>query len=90
MLKEDTPISNPVSDVKDAIRWVYKNKDEYNFDTNNIGLLGISSGAHLSLLSAYSSEDEFIGDKKLANYPSKVNYVIDIFGPTELSTLDFL
>ncbi|MDB1969157.1 alpha/beta hydrolase [Clostridium tertium] len=89
LLKEDTPISNPVSDVKDAIRWVYKNKDEYNFDTNNIGLLGISSGAHLSLLSAYSSEDEFIGDKKLANYPSKVNYVIDIFGPTELSTLDF-
>lgn len=89
LLKEDTPISNPVSDVKDAIRWVYKNKEKYNFDTNNIGLLGISSGAHLSLLSAYSSDNEFIGDKDLANYSSKVNYVIDIFGPTELSTLDF-
>ncbi|MCR1950064.1 MULTISPECIES: alpha/beta hydrolase [Clostridium] len=89
LLKEDTPISNPVSDVKDAIRWVYKNKDEYNFDTNDIGLLGISSGAHLSLLSAYTSDDEFIGDKDLASYPSKVNYLIDIFGPTELSTLDF-
>lgn len=89
LLKEDTPISNPVSDVKDAIRWVYKNKEEYNFDTNDIGLLGISSGAHLSLLSAYSNDDEFIGDTDLANYKSKVNYVIDVFGPTELSTLDF-
>lgn len=89
LLKEDTPISNPISDVKDAIRWVYKNKEEYNFNTNEIGLLGISSGAHLSLLAAYSEEDDFIGDEDLAKYPSNVKYVIDVFGPTELSTLDF-
>lgn len=89
LLKEDTPVSNPISDVKDAIRWVYKNADKYNFDTDEIGLIGISSGAHLSLLAAYSNEDDFIGDKELSSYPSKVKYVIDVFGPTELSTLDF-
>ncbi|WP_300385956.1 alpha/beta hydrolase [Clostridium sp.] len=89
LLEKDVPLSNPVSDVKDAIRWVYKNKDKYNFNTEEIGLLGISSGAHLSLLAAYSDNEDFIGDDSLSSYPSKVKYVIDIFGPTELSSLDF-
>ena len=89
LLEKDVPLSNPVSDVKDAIRWVYKNKDKYNFDTDEIGLFGVSSGAHLSLLAAYSDDEDFIGDKSLSPYSSKVKYVIDIFGPTELSSLDF-
>lgn len=89
LLEKDVPLSNPVSDVKDAIRWVYKNKDKYNFDTDEIGLLGVSSGAHLSLLAAYSDDEDFIDDDSLSSYSSKVNYVIDVFGPTELSSLDF-
>ena len=88
LLKENTPLENPIIDVKDAIRWVYKYKDIYNFDTNNIGILGISSGAHLGLMAAYSNDNEFIGDEKLKDYPSKVKYIIDIFGPTDLKTLD--
>lgn len=78
----------PVSDVKDTIRWVYKNADAYNFDTDNIGLIGVSSGAHLSLLASYSSDSEFIGDTTLSSYSSKVKYVMDFFGPTDLKTLD--
>lgn len=88
LLKESTFIENPIIDVKDAIRWVYKNKDKYNFDTDNIGILGISSGAHLALMASYSQEDEFIGDEDLKKYPSKVRYILDIFGPTDLNTLD--
>ncbi|NOH15576.1 alpha/beta hydrolase [Clostridium cochlearium] len=77
------------SDVKDAVRWVYKNKDAYNFNTDEIGLLGISSGAHLSLLAGYSNDNEFKGDPNLANYPSKVKYIVDLLGPTDLNSLDF-
>ena len=88
LLKEDTPIENPIKDVKDAIRWIYKNKDTYNFDTENIGILGISSGAHLGLMASYSKDDDFIGDTNLSKYPSKVSYIIDVFGPTDLSSLD--
>lgn len=88
LLKKDTPIDNPIKDVKDSIRWIYKNKDNYNFDISNIGILGISSGAHLGLLAAYSNDNEFIGDINLSKYSSKVNYVIDVFGPTDLSTLN--
>ncbi|MCF0149118.1 MAG: alpha/beta hydrolase [Clostridium sp.] len=88
LLKENVPLQNPIIDVKDSIRWVYKNKEKYNFDTDNIGIMGISSGAHLALMAAYSGEDKFQGDKELINYSSKVKYLIDVFGPTELSTLD--
>lgn len=88
LLKEDTPIENPIKDVKDAIRWIYKNKDTFNFDTENIGILGISSGAHLGLMASYSKDDDFIGDTDLSKYPSKISYIIDVFGPTDLSSLD--
>lgn len=76
-----------VSDIKDAIRWVYKNKDVYDFDIKNIGIVGASSGAHLGMMAAYSEDDEFIGSYELKDYPSKVKYIIDLFGPTDLSTL---
>lgn len=77
-----------VSDVKDAIRWVYKNKDAYDFNTNEIGIVGASAGAQLSLLAAYTGNDYFKDDRALDNYSSKVKWVVDLFGPTQLSSLN--
>lgn len=76
---------SPVEDCKDAIRWVYKHAENYNFDKDNIGLWGVSAGAHLALLCAYTSNKDFIGDEALSAYDTKVKYVIDFFGPTSLS-----
>ncbi|WP_055665763.1 alpha/beta hydrolase [Desnuesiella massiliensis] len=76
---------SPVEDCKDAIRWVYKHAENYNFDKNNIGLWGVSAGAHLALLCAYTSNKDFIGDEALSTCDTKVKYVIDFFGPTSLS-----
>lgn len=87
LMKKEEIFEKQVSDIKDAIRWVYKNKEVYDFDTENIGIIGASSGAHLGMIAAYSKEEEFIGSNELKNYPSKVKYIIDIFGPTDLSTL---
>lgn len=77
-----------ISDVKDTVRWIYKNKDVYNLNTNEIGIMGVSSGAHLSLMAAYSDSDEFKDDIGLSKYPSKVKYLVDFFGPTDLSILN--
>lgn len=88
LANDKVDFNKQASDVKDAIRWIYKNKDTYGFNTNEIGLIGASAGAHLSLLAAYSGDGEFVDDKELAKYPSKVKYVVDFFGPTELDTLD--
>lgn len=87
LLNENTHFPLPLQDTKDAVRWVRKNAEKYNFDSNNIGLFGASSGAHLSLLTAYTQDNEFIGSPELSAYSAKVNYVVDNFGPADLNTL---
>lgn len=88
LMSGEENFSKQISDVKDSIRWVYKNKEKYNFNENKIGVIGASSGAHLSLMAAYSNNNDFIDDEELKDYPSTVKYLIDFFGPTDLNTLD--
>ncbi|SIT21420.1 Acetyl esterase/lipase [Chryseobacterium ureilyticum] len=87
LLNETTHFPLPLEDTKDAIKWVRKNAEKYNFDTNNIGLFGASAGTHLSLLAAYTPEDTFKGSSELLPYSAKVNYVIDHYGPADLNKL---
>ncbi len=58
-----------------------------NIDTTNIGLWGGSAGGHLALMAAYTTNEQFTGDKELSPHSARVNYVIDNFGPTNLNTL---
>lgn len=88
LMRDKANFNKQVADVKDTIRWIYKNKSDYNLDTNEIGVIGISSGAHLSLLASYSNDEDFIDDKDLSNYPSKIKYLVDFAGPTDLSLLN--
>lgn len=88
LMDDEVILEEQISDVKDTIRWIYKNKDKYNFDVNNIGMIGPSAGAQLSMMAAFSDDDEFIGDKRLKNYSSKVKYIIDLFGPARLSKVN--
>ncbi len=88
LMDNEIILKDQISDVKDTIRWIYKNKDKYNFDTNNIGMIGPSAGAHLCMMAAFSDEDEFIGDYSLKSYSSKVKYIVDLFGPSKLSEIN--
>lgn len=88
LMKDKENFNKQISDVKDTIRWVYKNKSIYNLDTNEIGVIGVSSGAHLSLMAGYSDEEAFIDDAQLSKYSSKVKYLIDFAGPTDLDLLN--
>ena len=38
-----------VEDCRCALRWIYRNAEQYNFDVDRIVVSGISAGAHLSL-----------------------------------------
>lgn len=77
----------PVDDCKDAIRWLRAHASEYKLDTANIGLWGGSAGGHLALMTAYTANNQFIGDETLSSHSPRVNYVIDNFGPTNLNAL---
>ncbi|WP_160687771.1 alpha/beta hydrolase [Clostridium sp. C2-6-12] len=88
LMRNKESFNKQVSDIKDTLRWIYKNKTDYNFDTDEIGVIGISSGAYLSLMAGYSSNTDFTDDIELSKYPSNIKYLIDFAGPTDLSLLD--
>lgn len=88
LMKNKENFNKQISDIKDTLRWVYKNKSDYNFNTDDIGVIGISSGAYLSLMAGYSNEADFRDDAELSKYSSKVKYLIDFAGPTDLSLLN--
>lgn len=87
LLNDQTHFPLPLEDTKDAVRWVRKNAEKYNFDVNNIGLFGASAGAHLSLLTAYTPDNTYIGSPELSSYSAKADYVIDHYGPADLNKL---
>jgi len=87
LLDEDTHFPENIADIKDAIRYIRSVSDEYNFDTNNFGIWGNSSGGYLALTVGYSSDGDYGGDIDLLEYSSVVNYVIDFSGITQVSSI---
>lgn len=76
-----------IDDVQRAIRWIRSKADEYQLDPDKIGAVGGSAGGHLvNLLGTIETRDN--SDKALAQHSSKVQCVINVFGPSDL-TSDF-
>ncbi|AIE87668.1 putative lipase/esterase [Fimbriimonas ginsengisoli Gsoil 348] len=65
-------VAEIVEQVRTAVRFVHAHAADYGIDTNRVGVSGISSGAHLSLMIAGSPE-----------FP--VNAVAAIAPPTDLA-----
>ncbi|MBI9009409.1 MAG: alpha/beta hydrolase [Tenericutes bacterium] len=86
-LDEDSHFPSNIRDVKDAIRYITSVAEDYNFDVNNYGLWGTGTGAYLALTAAYSPSGLFYGDYDLREYDCEVNYVIDMAGVTNISTV---
>lgn len=77
-----SPFPDCVSDVFEALAWIEKNASTYNFDLNNIGMIGESAGGHLALMAAYANAEQFTKANSL-----DLNYVIGIYPPTDLQKL---
>lgn len=65
-------VAEIVEQVRTAVRFVHAHAPEYGIDTNKVGVTGISSGGHLSLMIAGSAD-------------SPVNAVAAIAPPTDLA-----
>lgn len=89
LLNEVTHFPDNIRDVKDAIRYITSvaPAEEYNFDVDNFGLWGSGAGAYLALTAAYSPSALFLGDYELRQYSADVNYVIDFYGVTQISSV---
>jgi len=75
-----------VDDVRRAIRHVRSNAKRFDIDPNRIGVTGGSAGGHLALMLGTTGQD---ADPKardpLKKHSSRVNAVVAIFPPTDLS-----
>jgi acetyl esterase/lipase len=69
------------------VRYLRAHADEYNIDSDHIGAIGFSAGAHLSMmLGVLDAEDGMEGEGGWAHQSSKVQAVVSFFGPTEFRT----
>ena len=78
-----------IHDCKAAIRFLRANADKYGYDGEKIAVWGTSAGGHLvAMLGASGDVEKLEGD--LGGFDktsSRVQAVIDYFGPTEMLTM---
>ncbi len=79
-----------INDCKAAIRWLRAHAAEYNLNPDRIGAWGSSAGGHLAALAGTSGDvAELEGDVGgNLEYSSRVQAVVDWYGPAELLTMD--
>ncbi|MGH8024952.1 MAG: alpha/beta hydrolase fold domain-containing protein [Limisphaerales bacterium] len=76
-------------DVKAAIRFLRANAARYNFDPGHFGIGGDSAGGHLAAFAGTSGDVKSMeGDLGNPGYSTKVQAVVDWFGPTDLTQME--
>jgi acetyl esterase/lipase len=90
--KKETTTAEPIfpaqiHDCKAAVRWLRAHAEKYHVDKNRIGVAGGSAGGHLSLLVGLTDKsDKLEGEAGYADQSSRVQAVVNIFGPTEMAS----
>jgi acetyl esterase/lipase len=78
------PFPAAVHDCKTVIRWLRAYAGEYQINPDKIGVAGFSSGGHLAVLLGTSGGDAYLeGHGGYESYSSRVQAVVDHFGPTD-------
>ncbi len=73
-----------VEDAKCAVRFLRAHAEKFGIDSDHIGAIGFSAGAHLAMmLGTLDPGDGMEGDGGWADQPSKVQAVVSFFGPTD-------
>ena len=77
-----------IEDCKAAIRWLRANAAKYHIDPDHIGVWGSSAGGHLvAMLGTTGSVKELEGNGGNLDQSSRVQCVVDWFGPTDMATM---
>lgn len=85
---EVSPFPAQTQDAKTAIRFLKKNADEYHIDVDHMAVAGDSSGGHTALMAGFTGDREPDTDL-YAEYSAEVNCIIDVYGPTVFSLMNY-
>lgn len=86
-----SPVEFPTQlhDCKAAVRWLRHNAWRFGCDGERIGVLGVSSGAHLAALLGTTADDQNLDGRLGETGPSsRVQAVVALFPPTDLLALE--
>ena len=79
-----------VEDAKCAVRWMRAHAKEYRICPDTIAVAGGSAGGHLAMMTGYSSDIEALeGTGGYPEFSSAVQAVINLYGPTDLTPVEF-
>jgi len=76
-----------VEDTRCALRWVFRNAKQYNFDTSKIVLTGHSAGGHMSLITGMLPKGTALDNQCYGDEDLKVAAIINWFGISDVNDL---
>lgn len=76
-----------VEDARCALRWVFRNAKQWNFDTSKIVLTGHSAGGHLSLMTGMLPKGTDLDNRCYGDEDLKVAGIINWYGITDVGDL---
>ena len=87
-LTDVAPFPAQIFDCKAAVRFLRAHADDYGFDGKHIAAWGNSAGGHLvALLGTSGDVKELEGDEGNEGVSSRVQAVVDCFGPADFTIL---
>ena len=77
-----------IEDCQSAVRFLRANAKKYRLDPEAFGAMGASAGGHLvALMGTAGDAREFAGYGRVKDGSSRVQCVVDLFGPTDLTKM---
>lgn len=87
-LSQHAPFPAQIEDCKASIRWLRANAKNHHIDPAHVGVWGASAGGHLvALLGTSGGVKELEGNHGNLDQSSKVQAVVDWFGPADFKPI---
>lgn len=87
-LSQDAVFPAQIEDAKAAVRWLRANAARYGYDPDRIASYGTSAGGHLAALLGTTGDVNGFDVGENPGVSSRVQAVVDFFGPTDFLQMD--